>query len=89
MQHAKLRLAPGRAGCVLLAQWFHHGRANRAPANGLNGPPASRSDHGCQGRRPRLRTCVNQTAGAPLERDPEKWIPVFGQDHAQTKNSRP
>jgi hypothetical protein len=20
------------------------------------------------------------------EHDPEKWIPVFGQDHAQTKN---
>jgi hypothetical protein len=22
----------------------------------------------------------------PLERDPEKWKPVFGKDHAQTSN---
>ncbi|WP_210242935.1 hypothetical protein [Nitrobacter winogradskyi] len=22
----------------------------------------------------------------PLEHDPEKWRPVFGEDHAQTKN---
>jgi hypothetical protein len=26
-------------------------------------------------------------AGAPaLEHDPEKWMPVFGKDHAPTKN---
>jgi hypothetical protein len=23
-----------------------------------------------------------------LEHDPEKWIPVFGKDHAQTKNQK-
>jgi hypothetical protein len=23
--------------------------------------------------------------GAKLEHDPEKWLPVFGKDHAQTK----
>jgi hypothetical protein len=22
----------------------------------------------------------------PLEHDPKKWMPVFGQDHAQAKN---
>ena len=26
------------------------------------------------------------TAGSRLEHDPEKWKPVFGKDHAQTKN---
>jgi hypothetical protein len=24
-----------------------------------------------------------------LEHDPEKWVPVFGRDHAPTKNLRP
>jgi hypothetical protein len=27
--------------------------------------------------------------GAALEHDPEKWEPVFGNDHAQTKISTP
>jgi hypothetical protein len=26
---------------------------------------------------------------ADLEHDPEKWIPVFGKDHAQRKNLDP
>ncbi len=26
------------------------------------------------------------SGGAPLEHDPEKWMPVFGKDHAQSKS---
>ena len=29
---------------------------------------------------------MNELRGAPLEHDPEKWMPVFGKDHAQSKS---
>jgi hypothetical protein len=34
------------------------------------------------------RTPVNAAAPAPLARDPEKWTPVFGQDHAPPNTQR-
>jgi hypothetical protein len=32
---------------------------------------------------------VSQFWGALQEHDPEKWAPVFGKDHAQTKSMIP
>jgi hypothetical protein len=29
---------------------------------------------------------LSRRAGGPLQHDPEKWIPVFGKDHAQTSS---
>jgi hypothetical protein len=45
----------------------------------------------CKFGKPR-QACLNSTVcrdGRALEHDPEKWIPVFGKDHAQTKNLDP
>ena len=53
----------------------------------LSGPPAS--DHRSARHRRRDRAIIAQAAraaGARLEHDPEKWRPVFGKDHAQTKS---
>jgi hypothetical protein len=33
-----------------------------------------------------MALCVRVTKSALLEHDPEKWDPVFGKDHAQTKS---
>src|SRR5262245_5163521 len=39
-----------------------------------------------QGDPPRLRRMpILEVIAWPLEHDPEKWVPVFGQDHAQNK----
>jgi hypothetical protein len=34
----------------------------------------------------RLRRLPGALLGSNPEHDPEKWAPVFGKDHAQTKN---
>jgi hypothetical protein len=43
-----------------------------APAGGSQSATASRTDV--------------TAAGKAIEHDPEKWEPVFGKDHAQTKS---
>ncbi len=55
-----------------------------AAGGGLSGgrPPVVA---GLPTREPRPRAIVAEIEHATLEHDPERWEPVFGQDHAQTK----
>ena len=76
------------------AQPSHHRRAQRAGRARTScyaQHPADRHDAGAsraihQGRRATLGRCHSGGRRyGRLEHDPEKWTPVFGKDHAQTK----
>jgi amidase len=61
---------------VRLLQEMDH-RSGGHPRNGRGPDPADRRDRGVSDRRhSREEGCP------PLEHDPEKWMPVFGKDHA-------
>src|SRR4029079_7894135 len=55
-------------------------QAIRLPAEHLAGRCYGDAPHGCQPEKPGARFAGH---------DPEKWIPVFGQDHAQTREKEP
>jgi hypothetical protein len=53
-------------------------------ADSVDGKAANRFTK--KGQRQRAAPCDNLTTPSALEHDPEKWVPVFGKDHAQTIN---
>ena len=60
---------------------------NRNPSRRADGiPPAGGRASAQARRRDRPHGPRRQRRDVELEHDPEKWVPVFGKDHAQTKS---
>src|SRR5262245_58190070 len=62
-------------------------RARRSPARGC-GAPMRHSPCGARRHRSMWPRRAKRWPQQVRSHDPEKWTPVFGQDHAQTKNRR-
>ncbi|HUN47967.1 MAG TPA: hypothetical protein VMU85_15655, partial [Stellaceae bacterium] len=58
----------------------------KAPHPNLTQPPTLSATTSPRASETPKKYQTSQFFSTLLEHDPEKWMPVFGKDHAQTKN---